>query len=154
MVIKVDLAKAYYHLEWNFIHKVLKTFPFPQMIIDLIMSCVSTTSVSILFNGGKMNSFKPLRGIRQGDPLSPYLFILYMEYLGSLIKKECIDKGWTPMKASRENVEISQLFFADDLMLFAKVSKEGSEAIKDVLDLFCEELGKRLAMRNLAFIYF
>lgn len=88
-----------------------------------------------------MNSFKPSRGIRQGDPLSPYLFILCMEYLGALIEKECIAKKWVPMKASKDNVAFSHLFFADDLMLFAKVSKEGCEAIKDVLDVFCAESG-------------
>lgn len=111
--IKIDLTKAYDHIEWSFIHKALKAFHFPQMLIDLIMSCVTTTSISLLFNGSKLDFFKPTRGIRQGDPLSPYLFILCMEYLGSLIEKECVAKRWIPMKASRENIEISHLFFAD-----------------------------------------
>lgn len=50
------------------------------------------------------------------------------------------------MKASRENIEISHLFFADDLMLFAKVSEEGCEAIKDVLDIFCQESGQKISL--------
>ena len=91
-----------------------------------------------------MDSFNPSRGIRQGDLLSPYLSILCMEYLGFLIERECIVKRWTPLKASRENVAVSHLFFADDLMLFAKANEKGSEAIKDVLDLFCEESGQRV----------
>ena len=91
MAIKVDLEKAYDRLEWNFIHKVLQAYHFPSKLITLIMSCVSLTSISILFNGSMMDSFKPSRGIRQGDSLSPYLFILCMEYLGSLIDKECIE---------------------------------------------------------------
>lgn len=62
------------------------------MMIKLIMSCVTTTRISILFNGGKMDSFNPSRGICQGDPLSPYLSILCMEYLGFLIERECIVK--------------------------------------------------------------
>lgn len=152
MAIKVDFAKAYDHLEWSFIHKV-KAFHFPQMLIDLIMSCVSTTNISVLFNGRKLDSFKPLRGIRRGDPLSPYLFILCMKHLGSFIEKECIAKGWSPMKASRDNVEISHLFFADDLMLFAKVSEKGSEVIKDVLDTFCEESGQKVSCEK-SRIYF
>lgn len=80
-----------------------------------------------------MDSFNPSRGIRQG---------LCMEYLGFLIERECIVKRWTPLKASRENVAVSHLFFADDLMLFSKANEKGSEAIKDVLDLFCEESGQ------------
>lgn len=111
------------------------------MLIDLIISCASTTSISILFNGSKLEAFKPSRGIRQRDPLSPYLFILCMEYLGSLIEKECIAKRWILMKASRDNVEVSYLFSADDLILFAKVSEKGSEAVKDVLDTLCKESG-------------
>ena len=114
-------------------------------LITLIMSCVSSTSISILFNGSMLDSFQPSRGIRQGDPLSSYLFILCMEYLGSLIDEECIEGDWAPIKASRGNLEISHLFFADDLILFTKSNEEGSEAIKEALDLFCSESGQKVS---------
>ena len=153
MVVKIDLAKAYDRLEWSFIHKVLIAFHFPQSLIELIMSCISTTSMSILFNGGKLTTFKPSRGIRQRDPLSPYLFILCMEYLRHLIEKKCIKKRWILMKASRENIGISHLFFANDLMFFAKVSEKGSEAIKEVLDKFCEDSGQVISYEK-SRIYF
>ena len=100
MAIKVDLVKAYDRLEWSFIHNVLKAFWFLEELIKLIMSCVSSTSISILLDGGKLTLFKPTRGIRQGDPLSPYLFILCMEYLGFLINESCRKEEWTPLKAS------------------------------------------------------
>ena len=125
MAIKVDLVKAYDRLEWSFIHKVLKAFRFPKKLIKLIMSCVSSTSISILFNGGKLTPFMPTRDLRQGDPLSPYLFILCMEYLGFLINESCIRDEWTPLKALKHNLGISHLFFADDFMLFAKANKVG-----------------------------
>ena len=64
MAIKVDLVKAYDRLEWSFIRKVLQAFCFPNEMIKLIMSYVLTTTISILINGGKSNSFKPTRGIR------------------------------------------------------------------------------------------
>lgn len=81
-----------------------------------------------------MDKFKPLRGIHQGDPLSPYIFLLCMEFLDFLIEKESMEKNWVPMKASQTNVETSHLFFTDDLMFFAKVNKEGAKSIKRVLD--------------------
>lgn len=59
MVIKVDLAKAYDRLEWSFIRNVLIAIRFPEVLVELIMSCVSSTSTSILFNGGKLKSFMP-----------------------------------------------------------------------------------------------
>ena len=64
MAIEVDLEKAYDRLEWNFIHKILQAYYFPNKLINLIMNCVSSTSISILFNGGMMETFKTLRGIR------------------------------------------------------------------------------------------
>lgn len=141
MAIKVDLAKAYDRLEWNFIHKVLKAFHLPSNLIELILSCISLSSISILFNGGKLDTFKPTRGICQGDPPSPYIFLFCRDYLGSLIEKECMEKNWTSLKASQSKMEISNLFFADDLMLFAKVKKKGAESVKSVLDQFCEGIG-------------
>ena len=84
MAIKLDLEKAYDRLEWNFIHKVLHAFHFPPKLTRIIISCISSTDISILVNGGMLDSFEPSRGIRQGDPLSPYIFILCMEYLSHL----------------------------------------------------------------------
>ena len=117
------------------------------------MNCISSSSISILFNGGKLDKFQPTRGIRQTDPLSPYIFLLCMEFLGYLIDKECMEKKWNPMKASRTNLEISHLFFADDLMFFAKVDKKGATSIKRVIELFCEELGQAISVEK-SRIYF
>ena len=160
MAIKVDLEKAYDRLEWNFIHKVLRAFHFPNQMIKLIMSCISTTSISILFNGETLDNFNPSRGICQGNPLSPYIFILCMEYLGSLIERECMHGDWIPMKDSRGNLEILHLFFCQrpnsvclDLILFAKASVEGGEVIKDVLDRFCAESGQKVSSDK-SYIYF
>ena len=76
MAVKVDLEKAYHRLEWSFIHNVLLAFRFPSILVKIIMSCVSTSSISVLVNGNALDAFYPSRGIRQGDSLSPYLFIL------------------------------------------------------------------------------
>ena len=70
MAVKLDLEKAYDRLEWSFIYRVLQAFHFPPKISKIIMSCVTSTSTSVLVNGGALEKFEPTRGIRQGDPLS------------------------------------------------------------------------------------
>ena len=100
MVIKVDLEKAYNKIEWSFITEVLINANFPHNLVNLIISCVSSVSTSVLFNGGSVEPIFPSRGIRQGDPLSPYLFILCMEVFGHLIEDKCNEKWWVPVKSS------------------------------------------------------
>ena len=100
MALKIDLEKAYDKLEWSFIRDMLIRVNLPKDIIDLIMSCVSTVSTSILFNGEALDPIFPSRGIRQGDPIFPYLFIMCMDYLGQLIEEKCSGKLWHPVKAS------------------------------------------------------
>ena len=76
MAVKIDLEKAYDKLEWGFIRDMLFRVNLPHNLIKLIMNCVSTVSTSIVVNGGALDQIIPSRGIRQGDPLYPYIFIL------------------------------------------------------------------------------
>ena len=94
MALKIDLEKAYDKLKWNFIKEMMIRANFPKDIVDIIMSCVSTVSTEILFNREALRPKYPSRRIRQGDPLSPYLFILCMELLGQLIQEKCHSNLW------------------------------------------------------------
>nr|XP_023896924.1 uncharacterized protein LOC112008814 [Quercus suber] len=145
MAIKIDLVKAYDKLEWDFIRERLFHINLPTDLIDLIMSCISTATTSILFNGGTMDPILPSRGIRQGDPLSPYIFILCMDWLGQLIEGKCAEKLWNPVKSSKSGPSFSHLFFTDDLVLFAKANQDNCSTIRDVLDEFCDKSGQSVS---------
>ena len=141
MGLKIDLEKAFDKLEWSFIREVLIDFNFPLNLITIIMECISSTSTTILFNGGKLEPFLSLRGIRQGDPISPYIFIQCLEYLGLLIHEKTISKTWKAVKASRTGPAFTHLFFVDDLILFGQASLTTTRAIEDVLTHFCQLSG-------------
>ena len=117
------------------------------------MSYVTSVSTSLLFNEGCLEAFKPSRGIRQGDPLSPYLLILCMKFLGYLIEEKCATKLWFPVKASRSGLAFSYLFFADDLVLFANANPKNCATANSVLQEFCARLGKKVSEAQ-SYLYF
>lgn len=88
MILKIDLEKDFDRLEWSFIKQAFVFFNFPMDLSKLIMFCISASSISFLINGNTTPPFNPTRGIRERDPMSPYLFIFYMELLSRKINYE------------------------------------------------------------------
>lgn len=144
MVLKLDLEKAFDHLEWAFVHEVLDFLHFPEHITHLILHCISSPSVNVLLNGGRLESFLPSLGITQGDPMSPCIFILYLEYLSILINREVEGGHWKELQLPRGTIALSQLFFADDLVLLGEANEVTCDAMIRVLGEFCSRSGQRI----------
>lgn len=85
MALKLDLSKTYNRLEWSFLELMLRKLGFNERWITLLMLCVTSLSYFVLVNGELKGLIRPTRGIRQGDPLSPFVFLLCIEALHGLI---------------------------------------------------------------------
>lgn len=94
MIIKLDLAKAYDRMEWRFVLESLEILQFPQQIINVIKACLMSSSMAINWQGNSSDSFFPTRGLRQGDPLSPLLFVIALERLGHCILDAVSNGSW------------------------------------------------------------
>lgn len=94
-----------------------------------------------MWNDEALEEFHPSWGIRQGDPISPSLFVLCLEWLFHLIDLAISDGSWKPIQLSRWGPKITHLAFADDLLLFAEASLEHAETIMEILNTFCASSG-------------
>ncbi|XVE49681.1 hypothetical protein DITRI_Ditri01bG0100700 [Diplodiscus trichospermus] len=112
------------------------------------MNCTQSNELLIKWNGSTAGSILPSRGIRQGEPLSPYLFVLCIEKLNHMIM-DCIDAGeWKPIKVARNGPSLSHLFFAYDIVLFAVASLDQIKVIKQCLDGICSWSGQRVSFER------
>lgn len=121
MAIKINLAKAFNRVEWNLLVIILRNLGFYPTFINWIHQCISTYSISFFINGAHVNIFKPSRGLWQGDPLSPFLFILYTEVLSRVLCSEQDAGIFKSIKISRTAFSISNLLYADELIFFAEL---------------------------------
>ncbi|GLT34173.1 hypothetical protein SLA2020_087040 [Shorea laevis] len=101
------------------------------------MFCTTTSEFSLLWNGEKTTPFTLTRGLQQGDPLSPYLFVLYLDRLSQLIENDVRSKKWSPFRITRKGPFLSHVFSADDLILFGKATVENANTLMSCLDRFC-----------------
>lgn len=152
MAIKLDLTKAYDSLEWSFIRDTLVSFNFPTGMINLIMSCVTSPRISVLWNGEITSEFSPTRGIRQGDPLSSYLFVLCLDRLSVMIEKAVLEGSWKPLKLSK-TISVSHAFYADDVFLFGNATSANIETMFRTLNHFGNMSGLRISTAKSSIIF-
>jgi len=148
MAVKLDMSKAYDRIEWPFVQGVLTAMGFPICMVSVIMRCISSVSYQILINGQPSKSFQPERGLRQGDPISPYLFILCANVLSGLIHKEVHNGRIHGLRVARKSPQISHLQFADDSLLFARANQNEANNILKVLDTYQKASGQMVNMEK------
>uniref|UniRef100_A0A803Q8I6 Reverse transcriptase domain-containing protein n=1 Tax=Cannabis sativa TaxID=3483 RepID=A0A803Q8I6_CANSA len=142
--LKLDMSKAFDRVEWFYILKVMHKMGFHDRWIAMIMSCLSSTSFSFMLNGEEVGYVKPTRGLRQGDPLSPYLFLIYSEGLSRLLQHEESTQNLKGLRLTRHAPSVSYLLFADDSLLFCEATNSTAVAIKRVLDIYHNASGQLL----------
>jgi hypothetical protein len=150
---KLDLAKAYDRVDWGFLEGVLAKMGFHSQWIQWVMACVTTVRYSIRFNGHMLDSFSPSRGLRQGDPLSPYLFLFVADGLSSLIRRQIEVGALRELHICRRAPRVSHLLFADDSLLFFEGSVQQSLVIKEVLDNYEKRTGQLVSMGKCSIMY-
>lgn len=153
MLLKLDLEKAYDRIRWDFLENTFVVMGLSAEWVRWIMGCVTGPSMNLLWNGERTESFQPLRGLRQGDPLSPYLFVLCMERLCHMIERSIARKQWKPISISCGGPKLSHICFADDLILFAEASVSQIGIIRGVLESFCNASGQKVSLEK-SKIYF
>ncbi|GJR35282.1 putative reverse transcriptase domain, reverse transcriptase zinc-binding domain protein, partial [Tanacetum coccineum] len=134
--------KAYNTVDWGFLKQTLMGFGFHARMIQWIMKCVTSTSFTLSINGLLHGYFKGQRGLRQGDPMSPYLFTLIMEILTLMLQSRVREDDSFTYHRYCEKLDIINLCFTDDLFLFAHGDADSAQVIMGALDEF--KLASRL----------
>lgn len=116
--------------------------------IDWTMECVTSVVYSMRFNGELLEQFRPTRGLRQGDPLSPYLFLIVAKGLSACIQKRIEDDSLHELKLTRRGPGISHLLFADDSLLFFEATTGHAQILKEILNTYETCTGQLLTPRN------
>jgi hypothetical protein len=137
LVLKLDLRKAYDCIDWDHLRLILLKVGFGIQMSNWIMSCVTSSSFAVLLNGEATDFFRSGRGLRQGCPLSPLLFILVMEGLSLLLKNSIVEGNLTGIKVSRL-IKILHLLFVDDVIIMTRASLHEWMEIDKLINLFCK----------------
>lgn len=138
LAFKLDISKAYDRVEWNFLKGIMDRMGFLKIWIKRVMSCVTTPKFSVRINGKAYGSIKPSRGPRQGDPLSPYLFLLCAEGFSSLLAKAEADNRLHGVAICKGAPNISHLLFVDDSLLFCRATQDEVKEVVDIMQLYAK----------------
>nr|XP_016491587.1 PREDICTED: uncharacterized protein LOC107811215 [Nicotiana tabacum] len=151
-MLKIDIHKAYDSVEWVYVEQVMRLLGLPEKYVKWVMACISIRSYLIIVNGKRIKPFEAKRGLRQGDSLSPLLFVIAMKYLCRLLKQLGSNKNFR-FHPRCAKMNLIQLGFADDLLLFCKDEKKSVVEIHNQFQRFSKASGL-VANTSKSSIYF
>ena len=144
MALKLDMSKAYDRVEWSYMEHVLVKMGFHSRWVHLMMLCITNASYSILINGEPYGNITPTRGLRQGDPLSPYLFLMCTEGLHDLIKKAAHNGNIRGVSICQNRPKLTHLLFANDSVIFCKAKESECQCLLDILAKYESASGQQI----------
>jgi hypothetical protein len=144
MAVKLNMSKAYDRVEWPFLEAIMRKLGFADQWISRIMTCMRTTSYSIMVNEAPIDLIYPSRGLRQGDPLSPYLFLLCAKGLSALLSSTESVGRITGVSMAVGGVKISHLLFVDDGIIFCRSNFEEWCNMHQLLNMYEIASGQKL----------
>ncbi|XP_042983163.1 uncharacterized protein LOC122312584 [Carya illinoinensis] len=153
MSLKLDMSKAYDRVEWTFLQSLMDIMEFHPRFVHLIMCCVWSVSYSVLLNGEPKGPIVSSRGLRQGDPLSPYLFLLCTEGFISLLNMARLDRSVGGLKICQGAPTINHLLFADDSLVFCKADIIENRRIQELLGRFEAVSGQKINKEKTTIVF-
>ena len=144
MALKLDMNKAHDKVEWIFLEKILLKLGFQDSWVALIMECITTVSYSILVNREPKSMITPWKGLRQGDPLFPFLFLFCAEGLNALFMKAIVEGEIQGFSICKNGPKFTHLFLTDDCLLFCRSTLKECKKIQDLLAYYEVALGQMI----------
>lgn len=137
VAIKIDLHKAYDRINWQVLLQILDAYDFCEKFKLLVYRCLSSGNLKLLFNGSHFGQIPMERGIKQGDPLSSFLFVLFLEILSRMITNMENEGAIQGIKIGKLALVITHLLFADDILIFCRENVDQVGKVINCLKTFC-----------------
>ncbi|KAJ0510703.1 putative RNA-directed DNA polymerase [Helianthus annuus] len=148
MIFKIDLEKAYDSISWDFMESIMIQMNFPVKWCSWIMALVTSARASVLVNGSPTQEFPCFRWLRQGDPISPFLFVMAMEAMTGIMKKACLEGLYNGLACGNDGPILSHLIYADDMVFLGEWSGSNARNLRRLLRCFHLISGLKVNMRK------
>lgn len=151
--LKLDMSKAYDRVEWKFLEDMMIKLGFRRVWVQLIMKCITSVKYQIKVNQGKTDVIVPQRGLRQGDPLSPYLFLFCAEGFSAMLNEAEANGRLRGIRICRNALSVSHLLFGDDSLLLMEASEGAAQEINRILSTY-EQCSRQMINKDKSSIFF